>query len=268
MRSSEMAATRAAAQLAGLLPDHLGQFRVAQWYWWRRRPEHRVLRQRMADGTWLALDLGDRTQALAFLTRRYSEDLVRQIVGRLPEKGLFFDVGANVGLISFQVAHRRPDIRIVAFEPHPKAASAWRGNHQLSSEDIEATLVETAVGDRAGILSLESPSSDLGAGIVAGKRDDGLPVQVIALDDYCAAQGINRIDVMKLDVEGSEPEALAGARKLLASGAIRLLIVEFNDGHFARRGISRRAMVQWLADHGMAPCGSIAADDVAFSPTG
>jgi hypothetical protein len=50
----------------GELPDHLGQFRLAQWYWQRRRPGHQILPQRLADGTRLELDLGDRTRALAY----------------------------------------------------------------------------------------------------------------------------------------------------------------------------------------------------------
>src|SRR5579863_5208778 len=128
MGPAELTVTRAAANLAGALPDHSGQFRLAQWYWWRRRPPHRRAHQRLRDGTELNLDLGDRTQALAFLTRRYSEDLVRQLIARLPSGGVLLDVGANVGLVTFQVARRRPDCRIVGFEPNPVAAAAWRAN--------------------------------------------------------------------------------------------------------------------------------------------
>jgi hypothetical protein len=74
--------------------------------------------------------------------------------------------------------------------------------------------------------------------------------------------------VLKVDVEGSEPEVLHGARQLLNSCAIRSLIIECNDGHFVRRGGSRRAMVEWLADHRMVPTSSLDADDVMFVPAG
>lgn len=261
-----MAGLRAGAYVMGLLPDHLGQFRLAQRYWWRRRPRHQVLSQRLADGTRLELDLGDRTQALAYLTRRYSDDLVRKIVSGLPPTGLFFDVGANVGLVTFQVAHRRPDVRIVAFEPNPPAVEAWRRNRRRSTSE-RVTLEATAVTERIGVVNLVAPSTDLGAGIVA-TSGTGIEVPATGLDVYCAARGVNRIDVMKVDVEGSEPEVLEGARHLLTRGAIRLLIIEFNDGHLARRGRSRSAMVDWLADHRMVPTGSLDADDVTFVAAG
>jgi FkbM family methyltransferase len=250
----------------GVLPDHMGQFRVAQRWWWRRRPGHRILPQRLADGTRLELDLGDRTQALAYLTRRYSDELIRQIVGRLPDAGLLFDVGANAGLVTFQVAQRRPDARIVAFEPNPAAVEAWQRNRRLSASR-SVTLEATAVGDQVGSVNLDAPATDLGAGLVA-PSGRGVEVPATALDAYCASRGIDRIDVVKVDVEGFEPEVLRGARELLAAGAIRSLIVELNDGHFARRGGSRRAIVEWLGDQRMVPCGPLDADDVAFAPAG
>ncbi len=267
MQSVELAALRASAYVMGVLPDHLGQFRLAQRYWWSRRPEHQIVSQRLADGTRLELDLGDRTQALAYLTRRYCERLIRKIIGGLPPGGLFFDVGANVGLVTFQVAHRRPDVRIVAFEPNPAAVAGWERNMRLSASQL-ITLSATAVTDRVGItVGFEAPSTDLGAGLVTAVGGE-IEVPATTLDDYCSSRSIDRIDVVKIDVEGSEPEALDGARVLLASGVIRLLIVELNDGHFARRGGSRQALVQWLADHGMVPRDSIAADDVSFAPAG
>jgi FkbM family methyltransferase len=212
----------------------------------------------------MELDLGDRTQALAYITRRYSEDLIKQIVSNLPPAGLFFDVGANVGLVTFQVAHRRPDVGIVAFEPHPAAAAAWRRNSGHSTSTL-VTLEEVAVTNRIGVVNVDAPSTDLGAGLVV-PDGTGIQVSAITLDSYCSTRGIGRIDVMKVDVEGSEPEVLKGARSLLTSGAIRSLLIEFNDGYLVPRGGSRRAMVDLLADHGMIPCGSLEADDVAFVP--
>lgn len=265
MRTPELTAVRAGAFVLGALPDHLGQFRLAQRWWWRRRPGHRVLPQRLADGTRLALDLGDRTQALAYLTRRYSEELVRQIVAALPPGGLFLDAGANAGLVTFQVAHRRPDARVVAFEPNPAAVAAWRRNRALcASRSVE--LEASALGDAHGTVTLQAPATDLGAGLVAA-GGEGIAVPVTTLDAACARRGIERVDVLKLDVEGYEPEALAGARGLLTARAVRTLLVELNDGHFARRGSSREALIAWLAEQRMAPRGPLDADDVLFVPT-
>lgn len=262
VRSAELAALRVVAWLLGELPDHLGQFRLAQWYWWRRRPEHRLLGQRMVDGTALELDLGDRTQALAYLTRRYSEDLIQEIVSRLPAGGVFFDVGSNVGLVTFQVAQRRPDARIVAFEANPAAVAGWRRNRRLSASD-QVAVEPAAVSDSVGVVTVHAPSIDLGAGRVQA-TGDGEPVPATALDAYCDAHGIDRIDVLKVDVEGSEPDVLEGSRGLLTSGRIRALIIEFNDVYLERRKWGRTAMVNWLAAHRMVAASPLDRDDVAF----
>jgi FkbM family methyltransferase len=161
------------------------------------------------------------------------------------------------------VAHRRPDVRIVAFEPHPLAVDSWRRNHHQSASDL-VTLEAAAVTDQAGVVRIDAPQTDLGAGVV-GRNGTGVEVAAITLDAYCASRNVARIDVMKVDVEGSEAEVLDGARHLLTSGAIRSLILEFNDGHLARRGRSRREMVEWLAQHGMIARGPLDADDVAFA---
>jgi FkbM family methyltransferase len=262
--ASELAALRAGALVMGLLPSRAGQFRVAQWYWWRRRPPHRIVGQRLADGTRVELDLGDRTQALAFMTRRYSEDLIREIVANLPTGGLFLDVGANAGLVTFQVAHRRPDARIVAFEPNPAAVQAWRRNSRLNS-GAHAVLEEMAVTDHDGRASLVAPPSDLGAGYIA-EPGRGMQVDATTLDSYCRARGVEVVDVLKVDVQGHEQEVLGGAQQLLRNGAIRYMLLEFDDPTFAHRGLRRSDMLGIVEDYGMSAAGPTDAEDVAFIP--
>lgn len=218
----------------------------------------------MADGTRLELDIGDRTQALAFMPRRYSEEVVDQIVNKLPPSGLFFDVGANAGLITFPVAHQRPDARIVGFEPNPAAVEAWRRNWRLTASPAVA-LEPVAVSDYEGAANLDCASFDLGAGAIVASGV-GVDVDAVTLDAYCAARGVERIDVMKVDVQGHEPEVLRGARSLLRSGAIRWLIVEFEAPILESRGLSRLDMLKMLAAYGMTPASAPDAEDVAFAP--
>ena len=64
--------------------------------------------QRMAGGHRMSLDLSDRSQGIAYLIRRYDAELVNYIVRNLPRGGVFLDVGAHVGLITFAVADSDP----------------------------------------------------------------------------------------------------------------------------------------------------------------
>lgn len=247
MNRAELAGLRAWSYVAGLLPERSGQWRIAETYWHRRRPPHRLLEQRLVRGPRVTLDIGDRTQAMAYLTRRYSPDLVGEIVARLPAGGLFVDVGANVGLISAQVAHKRPDARIVAFEANPKAGDLFERNAP------GALLIPTAVTDHNGTVRFDAPDTDLGWGQIS---DNGrLTVPAVTLDAYTAAHNIDRVDVLKIDVEGSEPDVLTGARGLLERQAIRAVIVELNDENLAARGSSRTDVLATLNGYGLTGAG-------------
>jgi FkbM family methyltransferase len=257
MQGAEYAAVRLGAQVLGALPPGLGQFRAAQWYWHRRHPPHKLMRQRLAGGPSLWLDIGDRTQALAYMTRRYDHATVRRLLAYLPHDGMFFDVGANVGLITCQVAHRRPDVRITAFEANPAAAKIWRRNAGLTG----AVLVDAAVSAAPGTVSFAAPGHDLGAGRVVS---DGFQVPAVTIDAYCAEHEIATIDVLKVDVEGSEPDVIAGAQGMLASGSIRVAQLEANDQLLVARGTSRGELIELMAARGFRTHGRTDEADILF----
>ncbi len=90
----ELAAIRAFASIAGVLPWGAGQFRLAHPYATRRRwPAGSSATQRMRSGVVADLDLSDRMQLLSFLLKDYGPDVTKYIVGRLPRGGTFVDVG-------------------------------------------------------------------------------------------------------------------------------------------------------------------------------
>lgn len=245
----EISGLRVGAFVMGALPDRLGQFRAAQRYVRHRRPAPgHVLTQRMRNGTRMELDLGDRTQSLALLTRRYEPAFVDYIRSRLPGAGLFVDVGANVGLISFAVARLRPQARVLAFEPFPPNVRSWKRNRDLNAAS-RAEVEACAVGDRVGTASFQT-SGDSGWGHLS--HDGDLEVPMTTLDRYCEDHGIRRIDVLKIDAEGGEPAVLRGARGLLGRGGIATVVCELNDAHLARVGSSRRDVEAMLAQHGFA----------------
>ncbi len=68
----------------------------------------------------------------------------------------------------------------------------------------------------------------------AGASDQGLDrtVEVVAvtLDQFCTAEGLTRIDLLKMDIQGGEGMALEGATGLLAQRAVRLIYLEVEFG--------------------------------------
>lgn len=213
----------------------------------KRVPPGRVYRQRLASGAEAFLDVSDRIQGEAALLRGYEPTLVRALVDVLPPDGVLFDVGANVGLVAIDVLALHPTATVHAFEPHPANVAALRRNLEPHLGG-RAHLLPVAAGAEPGQLDLVV-GHEAGAHRLRGADEtlDGqastLPVDVITLDEYAADEGIERIDVMKLDVEGFELGVLQGASSLLERGAIRAIVSE------ARPGDTGGA-AELLADHG------------------
>jgi FkbM family methyltransferase len=218
----------------------------------RKREEQAIHRQRLQGGCNIDLDLGDPPQAVAFVTRRYEPDIVALITRLVPRGGTFFDVGANIGLITLSVAVRRPDVSIHAFEPDSENAARWRSNHELNVAP-RAVLHPSALGASNGTVAV-FPGNESGWTYVASAEDESVPrAPMTTLDTFAEQHGINEIDVLKLDVEGYEPFVLEGARRILRQARIDFIICEMNDPLLARSGHRRTDIVSFLAQYGYKP---------------
>lgn len=142
-----------------------------------------------------------------------------------------FDVGANVGLYSLLAASVNPTAKIYAFEPTASIQAEFETNLRLNQ--IQTVQIESfAVGatSASGFLHRsEGPTGDNEGTnyVTAGKlRESDTEVHMISLDDFCQQRGIETIDLLKMDIEGGEYDALVGAKGLLARKAIHCLFIE------------------------------------------
>jgi FkbM family methyltransferase len=204
----------------------------------------------MVGGAVFELDLADRIQAEAFLVRRYAGDLVDVLAKRLAPGHVFFDVGANVGLVTFSVAALAPEVSVHAFEPHPANVARWRRNRELNGS-VKASVEPVAVGERSGSIRLHVGGESGSHYVSESPEEDGITVPMITLDAYSEAQDIETIHALKLDVEGHEPFVLAGSQRLLLEGRIRCIVCEFNEFHLKRNGSSREAVIETLRGYGL-----------------
>jgi FkbM family methyltransferase len=175
-----------------------------------------------------------------------------------------FDVGAHAGkytkLFSLLVGEAG---RVIAFEPTPGSAK------RIASEVVEAglknvTLLQNAVAERSGVVALHqfpeeySSWNGLGRPHMEDPRNHGqfvpivgsLEVDAITLDEFCRDQRIERIDYLKLDVEGAELRALQGARGLLERKAIGHLQFEISQKMLEGLSTTARPVFDYLASKG------------------
>ena len=181
----------------------------------------------------------------------------------------FVDIGANVGGYSFWVLSCVDDSgRIVAVEPNPPLARQLRYNVRVNGAGGRVRVVEAAVGAErgAGALAVGSRNSGEnrlvgaveasmagGDGAEAGRdaagagdgdrRRETVPVRVLTLADVVARAGLDRIDCLKVDVEGREAEVIQPYLSTEPRAAWpRYLIVELKG--------RRTALEGWLAAQG------------------
>jgi len=132
---------------------------------------------------------------------------------------VLFDVGASTGVFSVAAALEDRTRRVYAFEPGPGMLATLERNIALNGL-ANVTAVAAAACERDGAVDLYVPpggSLAFGASTLASFRPGSVPqsVRALRLDTFVREQGIERVDLLKLDAEGGEPAVLAGARAVL-----------------------------------------------------
>lgn len=142
-----------------------------------------------------------------------------------------FDVGANVGDYAI-MAQAQFDGRAVIHCFEPSAATF----EQLQRRGLgKARLNHFGLSDAVGEVVLFSSEERSGLSSLYDRKLDHIDLRLDSvetvflstLDDYCREQGLPRVDVLKLDVEGHELAVLRGATKLLEAGGIDFIQFEF-----------------------------------------
>ena len=150
--------------------------------------------------------------------------------------GVVVDVGANTGLYSLLAGRANDCCRIMAVEPVARVRELLERNLELNGLSQRSVVVPGAASRAHGRQQLHVPhdavptSASLNAEGFRGYKGDLVDVPVRALDDLCAEY--ERIDLLKIDVEGFEHHVLEGATNVLERAA-PTIIVECNpDGPY------------------------------------
>jgi len=162
----------------------------------------------------------------------YEKDFFRIADALLQDGGEFLDVGANHGLLSFGLARKLDQrVRFHLFEPNPKLVEAIQKSRKLYPS-MRAEINPLAIYDEDGTISFEVENEQTGASHIT--KDGGIPIRSIRLDTYLADKGVNRVDLLKLDIEGYELTALRGAELALKNRRIKAIYFEYFEKFLVR----------------------------------
>jgi len=186
-------------------------------------------------------------------TSSYDAGAYKVLASRVPKGGTCWNVGANVGVHTLQLASLVGSAgRVLAFEPNPAAARLLRRNIRLNGFGDRVRVVESAVGPKCGEIDFfVEGANPMGR---AGKPNPGLSrahrirVPVVTLDDLVRENG-SCPDCIVVDIEGWEIGALMGAPNLLDSDPLPLLVVELHPEAWPWSGNSKEQLQSVLERH-------------------
>lgn len=174
----------------------------------------------------------------------------------LREGDRFVDIGANFGwYTSLASTLVGASGEVFAFEPSPVASGVIERMVQENGLK-NVRLTKAAVGAQPGSVEIFMPVNDTVHSPSAFRSNpDFMPlrVPVVAVDSFEAFRDGKPIRLMKMDVEGYEPNVINGMKKLAERGQIENLLCEFNSGWLKRNDYTPAKLFDLVVSLGFVP---------------
>lgn len=148
------------------------------------------------------------------------EGVLRLIKRHLPNDGIFIDIGANIGSFTLVAARIASQGKVHAFEPSDHHFKRLSRNVALNDFN-NVVLNKKGLNDEVGFATLFLPNlsgeinNSGAASLYSSTNASDIQVtenvELIPLDDYIHEHGVDRIDLIKIDIEGAEFNALRGS---------------------------------------------------------
>lgn len=153
----------------------------------------------------------------AYIAREkiYEPHVTREL-RRLLQPGMtFLDIGANIGYFTLLAAEQvGEEGTVLAFEPVERNCDALLRSIEANDRH-NIILYPYAVGEQKQRVALDVGGKNSNSRVLRNMPDDTRPLmaEVVALDEFLS--DLPRLDVVKMDIEGAEPQAISGMRRLI-----------------------------------------------------
>lgn len=165
-----------------------------------------------------------------FINGEYEPEIQLLINRLLPPNACFFDLGANIGSIVIPTAKRRPDISAVAIEAAPWVFAYLQENISKNKLKNIHLFNNALFSEDNKDLDFFSPQDKFGKGSLAPVfTNKGISVRTKKIDTIVKELNFDRVNLIKIDVEGFEYFVFKGALELLNSSGAPVIIFEFVD---------------------------------------
>lgn len=174
--------------------------------------------------------LGFSKNTLDVLAFEKQKELIKEV-----DVNVIFDVGARHGGITMQYRGMFPKAKIFSFEPFPESFSELVKKTENDKENI--TPVNLGVSDESGKSNFFVNEGDFTNSLLPSFQSNTvvdnmtatktqIEISTITIDEFAKQNNIERIDILKFDIQGGELKALNGAKKMLAENKISMIYSE------------------------------------------
>jgi FkbM family methyltransferase len=230
---------------------HSRGLRNAEWLWNPLRAPYTALLATLAqNGLERVINRTDvirLTPEYRVIAENYEPDVWKRVMDEARMGDVVVDVGANIGLYAIALAKRVGDGgKVHAFEPDPANFRALDRHCRLNQVTARVVLYQVAVAGTDGRVAFEAGrgfESHISSGVLVSEVDG------VRLDSVFAR---DRIDILKIDVEGFEEAVLKGASELLSDRARgpRIIYIEVHPYAWGEIRTTSETLLTLLTDYG------------------
>jgi FkbM family methyltransferase len=149
----------------------------------------------------------------------YSQAEIEKLCSLIDDDSVVFEVGANIGAITVPLARKASKVH--AFEPQPDIVKCLASNVERNDLSNDVIVNPIGLSDQPGLAvmglayrGLDKGKTNYGAGALSMANDG--EIFVATIDRYVDTNRIERVDLIKIDVEGMEGKVLAGASQTIS----------------------------------------------------
>lgn len=224
------------------------------WEHFKARGINYAVRMKWFDGLKMDLVLGNDQSRCLYVGGSFEPNEFAFLANFLRPGMVVVDAGANEGFYSVFMSRRvGADGQVIAVEPSPREGR--RLAHNLAINDIKnVRVVESGLAAKAGraILHIADPEHNgqntLGEFIYQGvTRSSDVEIALEPLDELVRRLTTRHLDLIKMDVEGSEMRLLLGAEKVLKEHA-PVILFELLDNALRAQGSSAKQVTDFLIE--------------------
>jgi len=172
------------------------------------------------------------------------------------EGEVIIDCGANIGEYSLLACKKvGPTGKVIAIEPSQKIIEDLKKNFQLNNfKNFE--ILDVAVSNKKGFTTLYehgiSELSSLDPNLLEKPTTNKVHIQVETLDDIIFSRGLKMVNLLKIDIDGYEFEAILGCKNSFKDKKIKKILCEVHYRLLNKRKLDENKIYSLLKDNSFA----------------